>query len=63
MRGFASRAFEFKMIADYEPWASIPPAEADARFAIETAGRFIEDVVRLIGLPTSARDTANKPRP
>jgi hypothetical protein len=31
------------------------------RVAIETAGRFIEEVVRLVGLPTESRDAADDP--
>lgn len=49
LRGFVSRAYSFKTIADYDPLTSVPPSADDARTAIETAGRFIEEVVRLIG--------------
>jgi uncharacterized protein (UPF0332 family) len=49
LRGFVSRAYSFKTIADYDPLTSVPPTAEDARTAIETAGRLIEEVVRLIG--------------
>jgi hypothetical protein len=63
LRGFLSRAYAFKTIADYDPMTSVPPTEQDARAAIETAGRFVEEVARLIGPPATTRDTADKPAP
>jgi uncharacterized protein (UPF0332 family) len=63
LRGFLSRAYAFKTIADYDPLTSVPPTENDARAAIETAGRFIEEVARLIGPSAAIRDTAHKPPP
>jgi uncharacterized protein (UPF0332 family) len=63
LRGFLSRAYAFKTIADYDPMTSVPPTEQDARAAIETAGRFLEEVARLIGPPATTRDTADKPAP
>jgi uncharacterized protein (UPF0332 family) len=58
LRGFVSRAYTFKTIADYDPLTSVPPTEEDARAAIETAGRFIEEIVRLIGPPAAPRNMA-----
>jgi uncharacterized protein (UPF0332 family) len=63
LRGFVSRAYAYKTIADYDPLTSMPPTEQDARAAIETAGRFVEEVVRLIALPAKTGDTADKPAP
>ncbi len=61
LRGFVSRAYAFKTIADYDPLTSIPPTKEDARSAIATAGRFVDEVVRLIGPPTAAWDTTGQP--
>jgi uncharacterized protein (UPF0332 family) len=63
LRGFVSRAYAFKTIADYDPLTSVPPTEQDARVAIETADRFVREVVRLIGSPAATRDTADKSVP
>jgi uncharacterized protein (UPF0332 family) len=63
LRGFVSRAYAFKTIADYDPLTSVPPTEEDARAAIETAGRFVEEVLRIIGPPAATRDTLDKPAP
>jgi len=49
LRGFVSRAYAFKTIADYDPLTSVLPTQEDARTAIETAGRFVEEILRLIG--------------
>jgi len=49
LRGFVSRAYAFKTIADYDPLTSVLPTQEDARIAIETAGRFVEEILRLIG--------------
>jgi uncharacterized protein (UPF0332 family) len=56
LRGFVSRAYAFKTIADYEPTTSVLPTAEDARAAIETAGRFVGEVVRLIGPLRATRD-------
>ena len=53
LRGFLSRAYAFKTIADYDAMTSVPPTEDDARTAIETADRFVTDVARLIGTPSA----------
>jgi hypothetical protein len=63
LRGFVSRAYAFKTIADYDPLTSVPPTEKDARGAIETADRFVEEVVRLIGPLKATRDPTDKPAP
>jgi uncharacterized protein (UPF0332 family) len=60
LRGFVSRAYAFKTIADYDPLTSVPSTEDDARAAIETASRFVEEVVRLIGLPAAPWDTTDR---
>jgi uncharacterized protein (UPF0332 family) len=49
LRGFVSRAYAFKTIADYDPLTSVLPTQEDARIAVETAGRFVEEILRLIG--------------
>jgi uncharacterized protein (UPF0332 family) len=49
LRGFVSRAYAFKTIADYDPLTSVLPTQEDARIAIDTAGRFVEEILRLIG--------------
>jgi uncharacterized protein (UPF0332 family) len=41
LRGFLSRAYTFKTIADYDLGSSVATTEADARAAVETAARFI----------------------
>jgi len=61
LRGFVSRAYAFKTIADYDPLTSVQPTEEDARAAIETAGRFVDEIVRLIGLLIETQNTTNKP--
>ena len=61
LRGFLSRAYAFKTIADYDPLTSVPPTENDARAAIETAGRFVEEVARLIGPSAAIGNRAHKP--
>src|SRR5450755_240854 len=43
LRGFVSRAYAFKTIADYDPLTSVPPSKEDACVAIETAGRFVAE--------------------
>ena len=58
LRGFVSRAYAFKTVADYDPQTSVPPTEEDARNAIETAGRFVEEITRLINPPAT-----DKPAP
>jgi len=63
LRGFMSRAYAFKTIADYDPLTSIPPTEDDVRAAIETAGRFVEEVVRLVGPIVATQETIEKPGP
>lgn len=63
LRGFVSRAYAFKTIADYDPLTSMPPTEEDARAAMETAGRFIAEVARLIGPPAAALGATDKPTP
>jgi uncharacterized protein (UPF0332 family) len=62
LRGFVSRAYAFKTIADYDPLTNVPPTEEDARVAIETAGRFVDEVVRLIGPLAAPPDTTDKSR-
>lgn len=61
LRGFVSRTYSFKNIADYDPLTSIPPTEEDARSAIATASRFVDEVVRLIEAPTAGGDTTGQP--
>ena len=63
LREFVSRAYAFKTIADYDPLTSVPPTAQDARTAIETAGRFVEEVVRLLDPPATSRDAADKSAP
>lgn len=63
LRGFVSRAYAFKTIADYDPLTSIPPTEEDARAAVATAGRFIAEVVRLIESPAVTSSPMDKPTP
>jgi uncharacterized protein (UPF0332 family) len=41
LRGFLSRAYSFKTIADYDLGSSVATTEADARAAVETVARFI----------------------
>jgi uncharacterized protein (UPF0332 family) len=52
IRGFLSRAYAFKTIADYDPQTSVLPTPEDVRSALETAARFVDEVVRLIPLPS-----------
>jgi uncharacterized protein (UPF0332 family) len=63
LRGFVSRAYAFKTIADYDPLTSLPPTEEDARFALETAGKFVDEIVRLVGPPAVTSETTDKPQP
>jgi hypothetical protein len=58
-----SRAYAFKTIADYDPLTNVPPTAEDARVAIETAGRFVEEVARLIGPLAAPPHTIDKSRP
>jgi uncharacterized protein (UPF0332 family) len=53
LRGFVSRAYAFKTIADYDPLTSVPPTEQDARVAIETALDLVQHLHRQprIGAP------------
>jgi hypothetical protein len=51
LRGFVSRAYGFKTIADCDPLTSVPPTAGDAQAAIETAGRLVEEIARLAGPP------------
>ena len=37
LRGFLSRAYAFKMIADYDPQTSVPPTPEDVRAALDNA--------------------------
>ena len=41
-----------KTIADYDPHTTVPPTPDEVRAALETAGRFVEEVVRLTTLPS-----------
>jgi uncharacterized protein (UPF0332 family) len=63
LRGFLSRAYAFKTIADYDPMTSVPPTEQDARAAIETAGRFVEEVAGSSGRPQQPGTQQISPRP
>lgn len=63
LRGFVSRAYAFKTIADYDPLTSIPPTEEDARVALETAGRFVDEIVRLVGPLSLPSGTTDDPKP
>src|SRR5271165_915509 len=63
LRGFLSRAYAFKTIADYDPLTSVPPTAEDARAALETAARFVEEVVRLIGSLAATPDATDKLAP
>ena len=57
IRGFLSRSYAFKTIADYDPHTTVPPTPDEVQAALETAGRFVEEVVRLTALPSP------KPKP
>jgi hypothetical protein len=48
LRGFLSRAYAFKTIADYDPHTSMPPTPEDAQTALNTAASFVERITRLI---------------
>jgi uncharacterized protein (UPF0332 family) len=63
LRGFVSRAYAFKTIADYDPHTSVPPTTDDARSAIETATRFVDEVARLTALPYPTREAPDHPAP
>ena len=63
LRGFVSRAYAFKTIADYDPLASVPPTEEDARVALETAGQFLDEIVWLVGPLAVSSDTTDDPKP
>jgi uncharacterized protein (UPF0332 family) len=52
LRAFLSRAYGFKTIADYDPQTSVPPTLEDVRAALETAARLVDEVVRLINVPS-----------
>ncbi len=51
IRGFLSRSYAFKTIADYDPHTTVPPTTDEVQAALETAGRFVEELVRLTALP------------
>jgi uncharacterized protein (UPF0332 family) len=51
LRGFLSRAYSFKTIADYDLGSSVATTEADARLGIETAARFVERLAWIIENP------------
>jgi len=63
LRGFVSRAYAFKTIADYDPLTSVPPTAEDARSALETAARFVGEIVRLIGSLAATPDATDKLAP
>ena len=45
LRGFLSRAYAFKTIAD--PLTAVPPTEEDVRLALQAAVRFVDEVARI----------------
>jgi uncharacterized protein (UPF0332 family) len=47
LRGFLSRAYAFKTIADYDPLTALPPTKDDVRLALQTAVQFVDEVVRI----------------
>jgi uncharacterized protein (UPF0332 family) len=47
LRGFVSRAYAFKTIADYDPLTALRPTEEDARTAMVTAAHFVDEVACL----------------
>jgi len=56
-----SRAYAFKTIAETTtPLTSVPPTAEDARSALETAARFVEEVVRFIGSLAATPDATDK---
>lgn len=58
LRGFLSRAYRFKTIADYDLGSSVATTEADARTALETAARFIEWLAEVAAMPSDGHDSA-----
>jgi uncharacterized protein (UPF0332 family) len=58
LRGFLSRAYRFKTIADYDLGSSVVTTEADARTAVKTAARFIEWLAEVIARPSGGGDPA-----
>ena len=52
LRGFLSRAYGFKTIADYDPQTSVSPTPEEVRAALETASRFVSEMTALIPLPS-----------
>jgi uncharacterized protein (UPF0332 family) len=52
LRGFLSRAYTYKTIADYDLGNSVATTEADARTALETATRFIERLAEVAARPS-----------
>ena len=63
LRGFMSRAYAFKTIADYDPQTSVSPTEEDARSAIAKASRFVDEVVRLIAASTTVLNEGGSTKP
>ena len=52
LRGFLSRAYAFKTIADYDPHTNVPPTPEDVRAGLDTAARLVDEAERLIALPS-----------
>jgi uncharacterized protein (UPF0332 family) len=52
IRGFLSRSYGFKTIADYDPHTSVPPTPKEVRAALATAVRFVVEVGRLTAVPS-----------
>ena len=63
LRGFVSRAYAFKTIADYDPLTALAPTEEDATTAMETAAHFVNEVVRLVSLSSPIRRAPDEPVP
>jgi uncharacterized protein (UPF0332 family) len=58
LRGFLSRAYKFKTIADYDLGGSVAMTEADARSALATAERFTEQLAEVAASQSRGRDPA-----